>query len=503
MPRGVGAVGVTLHRKGAQSDGAPVHFRISELAEAAGVSRDMVKYYLRAGLLPRAEKPRLNLSLYTRTHLQLIELILRFQSETTLSLQDIGDLFQRLDYAPAAIEMELLSGRHAAADRDPVIPFDQAQAEGVTSAAPPAFIEQLMSAGLLPAGDSLDEHGRARAAVLWAAHEQGIPLSYFRQALDKLMELADLEVKTLIGIKRPGLDYGQVIESVSHADRLINRWLISEKNALARQHFRRIMDNSEKALSTIHEAIYHPSGVFRKRFDIDAQLLALDKATAARSDQPSALRTAAFSCLLLADLARTTAYADALLQRSPGDAVALACKCLAAGMAGDLDSARAQAQRLEELDSRHPLAMEARLLTLLMSAARLGGMSDASELLKDAQQLFLEPVAVDSSDVLDRYEAVLLEARANALFPDAINRGAQSVTALEALLERLQSDDPDVHGLPADGVRMVLQIYTHFCLGQLNEIAGRTERAREHYDAVIRIDPSSNFGEAAYLKHGD
>jgi len=500
----VGASSVTLPRADGQRDAdGRIHYRISELAAAAGVSRDMVKYYLRAGLLPRAEKPRLNLSLYTRTHLQLIELILRFQSETTLSLQDIGDLFQALHYAPAAIEMELLSGRHTAPDRDPVIPFDQVAAEGVTSAAPAAFIEQLVHTGLLPGKESLDEHGSTQAAVLWAAHEQGIPLSYFREARAKLTELADLEVKALIGIKRPGLDYGQVIEDVSHADRLINRWLISEKNALARQHFRRIMDNSEKALSTIHEAIYHPSGAFRKRFDIDAQLRALDGAMAAQGDQVPALRSAAFSCLLLDDIERTTAYADALLERAPGDAVAIACKCLAAGMSGDLDGARSQAQQLEELDSRHPLAMEARLLTLLMSAARLGGMSDTSELLKDAQQLFLEPVAVDSSDVLDRYEAVLLEARANALFPDAINRGAQSVAALENLLERLQSDDPAVHDLPVDGVRMVLQIYTNFCLGQLHEIAGRTALAREHYDAVIRIDPSSNFGEAAYLKDGD
>ncbi|MCB1845214.1 MAG: hypothetical protein KDI09_19765, partial [Halioglobus sp.] len=284
--------------------------------------------------------------------------------------------------------------------------------------------------------------------------------------------------------------------------RLINRWLISEKNALARAHFRRIMDNSEKALSTIHEAIYHPSPVFRQRFGIDAQLAELDRIAAARPGDADTLRNSAFSCLLLGDLTRTQAYAEALLACSPGDAVAIGCQCLAAGMQGDLERAREYACQLETQDSRHPLAMEARLLTLLMSAAKLGGMSDASELLMDAQQLFLEPVAVGVGDVLDRYEAVLLEARANALFPDAINRGADSIAALEELLCLLRSDDPHVHGLPLDGVRQVLQIYANFCLGQLHEIAGHGARAREHYDAVIRIDPSSNFGEAAYLKHG-
>ncbi|NND66846.1 MAG: hypothetical protein HKN19_04585, partial [Halioglobus sp.] len=157
---------------------------------------------------------------------------------------------------------------------------------------------------------------------------------------------------------------------------------------------------------------------------------------------------------------------------------------------------------LTDLDSRLPMAMEARLLTVLMQAARLGGMSDASELLKDAQQLFLEPVEWNAQDPLDRCEAVLLEARANALFPDAIDREADAIEGLESLLAELQNDGITIRGEPLEAVAMVQEIYTHYYLAQLYEARGDAGRARQHYDNVIRIDPSSNFGEAAYLKLG-
>ena len=69
-------------------------YRMSELVQTSGVSRDMIKYYLRAGLLPQPSKPRPNLSLYTDNHLLLIRLILRVQQQTSLSLPEIATAFR-------------------------------------------------------------------------------------------------------------------------------------------------------------------------------------------------------------------------------------------------------------------------------------------------------------------------------------------------------------------------------------------------------------------------
>ncbi len=485
-------------REGAE---AATTYRISELAEAAGVSRDMIKYYLRAGLLPPAEKPRPNLSLYSSLHLRLIELILTFQAQTRLSLSQIASVFAGAAFDPAAIEVELLSDRHSGGRRDNIIPFETTNVERGALELPQEALAELAAAGLIADTGHLDEDEEQVAALLLAARDQDVPLRFFTEARAALATLADLEVKSLIGIKRDGLVYEDVLDRVTSTDRLINRWMVAEKSRQARQLFRRILENSEQALSSVHDAIYFPSRVFRQRYRVAEALDRLDGVLAERSSV-TALHDATRVALLLTEFERATGYADALLATDAGDSLGLACKCLAMGMQADLDGALEFFDPLTAMDSRLPMAMEARLLTLLMQAARLGGMSDASELLKDAQQLFLEPVEWDAADPLDRCEAVLLEARANALFPDAINREAAAIEGLETLLAELQAEGLTILGEPLEAVAMVQEIYTHYYLAQLYEARGDAERARGHYDNVIRIDPSSNFGEAAYLKLG-
>ncbi len=98
------------------------------------------------------------------------------------------------------------------------------------------------------------------------------------------------------------------------------------------------------------------------------------------------------ACLLLTDFERAIAFADAALALAPDNELALAFKSLAYSMDKNLEQALLYARRLEASDSRHPVALEARLLTLLMQAAKLGGVSDTTGLLKDAAELFRDPV---------------------------------------------------------------------------------------------------------------
>jgi tetratricopeptide (TPR) repeat protein len=73
---------------------------------------------------------------------------------------------------------------------------------------------------------------------------------------------------------------------------------------------------------------------------------------------------------------------------------------------------------------------------------------------------------------------------------------------VEILLGKLENDTLEELELPMEGTRMVFQIYANFCLAQLCDARGEEERAAHYYERVIRIDPASNFGEAAYLKLG-
>lgn len=208
-----------------EGDAGPT-YRMSELVEASGVSRDMIKYYLRTGLLPPALKPRANLSHYTFEHLQLIGLIRKFQDQTKLSLQQIAELFKSVGFDRSSIEIEFLSARHSLDDDSNIIPLHSGQKSATGPALPAAFRDELREAALL---EPSAENEQQIAGLLWAAREAGVPLSFFKSVKAKLAELADLEVKTLIAIKRPELTFSETMDNVTDVDRIINRWMITEK----------------------------------------------------------------------------------------------------------------------------------------------------------------------------------------------------------------------------------------------------------------------------------
>jgi DNA-binding transcriptional MerR regulator len=478
------------------------HYRMSELVEISGVSRDMIKYYLRAGLLPQPHKPRRNLSLYTENHLRLIQLILNAQRQTSLSLPEIATAFQTANYDPAIIEIELLSDKYHAGRRDYIIPFEAESRPNVSLSAPQEFLDKLHQHGLLDTPEQLDENQKEIAGLLWAASNDGVPLTFFQAAREKLQALADSEVKALIAIQRPKLHFADVVAAVTGTDRVINRWMISEKTRLARQMFQQVIENSEKALSTVHDTIYLPSKVFRKRFRIDEELAALRQAIEKHPRDLKALHNACRACLLLADFEGAQGFADTALALKSDDDLAIACKCLAYAMDNNLEQALLHAKNVEATNSRHTIALEARLLTLLMQAAKLGGVSDTTELMKQAADLFREPLPVAARDGFDELESCLLQARANTIFPDAINAEAETITELETMLASLEANTYDALGLPIEGARLVYQVYANFYLAQLHEAAGATEQARTYFEKVIQLDPSSNFGEMAYLKQG-
>ncbi|MCB1703774.1 MAG: MerR family transcriptional regulator [Halioglobus sp.] len=477
-------------------------YRMSELVQTSGVSRDMIKYYLRAGLLPQPSKPRPNLSLYTDNHLLLIRLILRVQQQTSLSLPEIATAFRAANYDPTTIEIELLSDKYHAGRRDFIIPFEAETRSDVSLSVPQAFLDNLHRHGLLDQTDHLDESQREIAGLLWAASNEGVPIDFFQAAREKLQALAELEVKALIAIQRPQLHFGEVVSAVTGTDRVVNRWMISEKTRMARHLFQRVIENSEKALSTVHDTIYLPSKLFRKRFRIDEELAGIAQAISKNPRNRKALHNACRTCLLLADYEGAQGFADAALALKRNDDFAIACKCLAYAMDKDLEQAQRYADMLATAQSTHTIAMEARLLTLLMQAAKLGGVSDTTELMKQAADLFREPLSVSAEEAFDHFEASLLRARANTIFPDAINALPEAISDLQSMQEKLEGNSYQALGLPAEGTRLVYQVYTSFYLGQLHEATGAAAQARRYYEKVIQLDPSSNFGEMAYLKLG-
>ena len=91
------------------------------------------------------------------------------------------------------------------------------------------------------------------------------------------------------------------------------------------------------------------------------------------------------------------------------------------------------------------------------------------------------------------------------LLTDYLSRNKITITELihrADMLEKLEANPYTALDLPLEGTRLVYLVYTSFYLGQLHEAAGDAQQARRYFEKVIQLDPSSNFGEMAYLKLG-
>jgi DNA-binding transcriptional MerR regulator len=83
------------------------NLKISELAEASGVSPGTIKHYLREGLLPEPVKTSRNMSYYPPAFVERIKLIKQLQEERFMPLRVIKSMLDNEpDRAQALVELE-------------------------------------------------------------------------------------------------------------------------------------------------------------------------------------------------------------------------------------------------------------------------------------------------------------------------------------------------------------------------------------------------------------
>jgi hypothetical protein len=105
---------------------------------------------------------------------------------------------------------------------------------------------------------------------------------------------------------------------------------------------------------------------------------------------------------------------------------------------------------------------------------------------------------------VDEPEAILTLARANVAFPDFANSRPQAITALQALLQRLERNAVEFPELPVadlqEGLLTVYRIYALYYLGVLLAMNDDHEKSNHFFEQVVQLDPASNFGKSAYLQ---
>lgn len=98
-----------MARKKAEAP-ADAPYRIKDLAESSGFSRETIRFYILQGLLPPPVKTSLNMGWYTDRHLELLSLIRKLQNERFLPLKAIKSLMQGAsdDFAFSDQQVEVL-----------------------------------------------------------------------------------------------------------------------------------------------------------------------------------------------------------------------------------------------------------------------------------------------------------------------------------------------------------------------------------------------------------
>lgn len=486
-------------------------FPISDLMRMTSVSREMIKHYLRNGILPPPNKPRRNLSLYTSQHANLIKLVQRYQVETKNGLSEIANIFSSFAYDPHRIELYLLTGQNLGGDKERLSHrieeqianrlldgIDPDEEEMVALEFDDHFLESLRDAGLIARAEKLSNSDAKSAALLLSAQEYGLSLDFFQRIQTPLLELTQIQMKALKAIPLPDMTFAEGLSHHYSADKIVNQWLIREKTKNLRTIYRDVMDSVDAGLSHIAESIYIPSEAFKQRHHVpDAVSEALENVD---SLSPEELTKQAAAAIFLSEYDVALKYLNAGLLRGENRNVFLALMCFANSLNGKLSEAEAQFKELENVEIETVWSIEAKILYLLFQASKIGGIADASLYLAKAYELYTHVQSASPGCSIGRLETLLIRGRARSMFPHWIPYDDETLTLLKTLESELTTKPIDELGLPYKACHSAYFAYCNFYLARLLELDDNIQDAEVYYESVIRIDPASNFGIHAYQK---
>jgi DNA-binding transcriptional MerR regulator len=214
-----------------------MEYRVEELAAAAGVRVDTVRFYQAKGLLPAPRRER-RVALYSQRHLDVLQRIRRYQSQG-LSLSVI----KRLLSSGARSKKDALLAAVAEESGERVLTRAQLAAR---SGVPEPLLASLEAAGLMAPAETAEgpRYGEADLQMARAGLEvlaQGFPLDELldlalqharsvEQTADRAIDLFDRFVRKIDG---GGADAAQVADTF--------RRLLPAATALVALHFQRTL----------------------------------------------------------------------------------------------------------------------------------------------------------------------------------------------------------------------------------------------------------------------
>lgn len=164
-----GAEGAQDRRQSA-AEGAFV-YKMKDLCDKAGVSRQLVHFYIQQGLLPEGKKTGKNMAYYTERHLERLLLVRKLQHEHFLPLRAIRALLEERDEAFSPAQQKQLREVRAAmpeALTGPAGPRQTVDAHALAGklGLSREQLDEMVEAGLFAVADEQDLATGARRTVI-------------------------------------------------------------------------------------------------------------------------------------------------------------------------------------------------------------------------------------------------------------------------------------------------------------------------------------------------
>jgi DNA-binding transcriptional MerR regulator len=149
----------------------PHVYKMKDLCDKAGVSRQVVHFYIQQGLLPEGKKTGKNMAYYSDEHLERLLLVRKLQHEHFLPLKAIRALLEERDeaFSPAQQKhMREVRAELSDALVSPSGPRPTLDVDAITSrlGLPRADVDEMVEAGVLAVADEEDLKTGQRRTVI-------------------------------------------------------------------------------------------------------------------------------------------------------------------------------------------------------------------------------------------------------------------------------------------------------------------------------------------------
>lgn len=480
-------------------------FKLSELADAAGITGKTIHYYIREGVLPPARKIREKLALYDENHLRLLRLVHKLQTEKTLPLAFIARLFKQGNYDAEALELSLVADMFERAnDGRNFFPTEESPrgTEEISKVSiSPELQRELASAGLISLSEGpLTGEEQKIAWIVSTAHSKGISIRFFQDIMEPVRAVVSRQTKELIKTIDGDANFREVARKVGEIDGLVNRFLEAEKTRTLRLHFERSFAEGPLSIEKLRKKIYIPSPAFLHKHSIPEQMETLEAKVRESPSDMSLRLLLAEAYLAIGRYEEGGHQSNEVLKHDKGNVDGMILKSIAEIFLNRTDEAVRMAQRAYKFSQNDARVIAYAAMAHIMQAARVGGVISPAQWLRKSLGLFQESLQLTPRRLKDRLEILLMKGRAYSILPSPLEQVDEGIGALRDLLEIVDTNTEAQLGLPFKGFNEIYRVNTFFYLGEAFELKKEKEEARQAFQQVIIRDPASNFGQYAYQR---